>query len=338
VILYDAIIFNLQMYGGISVLFKELFIRHDPDFFKIIDFNDTGPKNILDGIHVHQSARIMERYRPVLVDENFNIFHSTYYRLPSSGSGKIVTTVHDYAYERFSDNFRKSVHSWQKNKAIAGSDMVICVSESTRRDLLEFSKYYDETRIVVVHNGVSNIYGVLPNVKVASQVLFVGSRRGYKNFKSVVYAIAGISGVELVCVGGGPLTKCELKFLIKNIPNRYRYRGFLTNTELNIEYNRSLCLLYPSLYEGFGIPVLEAMRAGCPVIAVNTSSIPEVAGDAARLMENGDPDEIREAIESLLIEETRNKLIECGLRQSVYFSWDKTYRNTMAVYEKLLLT
>ena len=337
-ILYDGIIFALQMHGGISVLFNELFMRHDSGSFKIIDLNNTVPRNILNGTRIHQPSRIMERYRTALVGEDFDIFHSTFYRLPSSGSSKIVTTVHDYTYERFSDRFRKTVHSWQKNKAIAGSNVVICVSESTRRDLLEFSKFRDETKIVVVYNGVSNNYEVLPTIKVTSQVLFVGSRRGYKNFDSVVYAIAGVPEVELVCVGGGSFTTSELNLLNENIPNRYRHRRFLTNTELNIEYNQSLCLIYPSLYEGFGIPVLEAMRAGCPVIAVNTSSIPEVAGDASILMEIGDSDEIRKAVESLLVDETRNKLVERGLRQSALFSWDKTYLNTMAVYEKLLLT
>ena len=139
----------------------------------------------------------------------------------------------------------------------------------------------------------------------------------------------------MVCVGGGNFTREEVQLLEQYLHLRYRHLGFLTNIELNIEYNQSLCLVYPSLYEGFGIPVLEAMKSGCPVIAVNCSSIPEVAGNAALLLENGNPFDIRQAVESLMISETRDKYIGRGVVQSARFSWDETYQKTMRVYNDL---
>lgn len=324
-ILYDGIIYSLQGSGGISVLFNELITRLPSNIYKMVCFDNGALK-----------PRFLERYRSFHAAAAYELFHSTYYRLPSVRSGRIVTTVHDYTYERYSQGIRKRVHSEQKNKCIAGSDKIICVSESTKRDLLEYSGVHFDSRVVVVHNGVSSDYCKIVDISRRDQVLFVGARSGYKNFSAVVEALSEIDGIELVCVGGGKFNKGELSFLEKNIPHRYCHKGYLSNSQLNLEYNRSLCLVYPSLYEGFGIPILEAMRAGCPVVAVNISSIPEVAGNAAFLMERGGVDEIRIAIEFFCNLNNREKYAKLGLEQAKKFSWDITFNKTLAVYEELL--
>ena len=275
------------------------------------------------------------RYRRARVTRTYDVFHSTYYRLPESGRAKVVTTVYDYTYERFAGVHRRVVHSWQKRKAIAGSDRIICISESTRRDLIEFSGVSSAERAVVIPLGVSDEFRHVRDIERRPQVLFVGARGRYKNFGSVVDAISGLHGIDLVCVGGGAFTRAELEMLERRLPRRYRASGYLSTAALNEEYNRSLCLAYPSLYEGFGIPILEAMRAGCPVIAVNRSSVPEVAGDAAELLELGHPDEIRFAIERLMDTATRDELVRRGKVQAAKFSWDHTFRSTVAVYEEL---
>lgn len=303
------------------MLFNELISRLPPDSYEL---------------NLDAGSKYLGRYRPVRSGEGCDIFHSTYYRLPIKKSCSVVTTVHDYTYERYSTGLRKAVHSWQKNKAIRGADKIICVSESTRRDLLEFSGHQNEQNVVVVHNGVSSEYFPLLDRVVRNQVLFVGARGGYKNFLNTVHAITSIGGVTLLCVGGGKFTASELAVLNKKLPGRFSHAGFITNEQLNVEYNRSMCLVYPSLYEGFGIPVLEAMRAGCPVIAVNTSSIPEVAGSAAILLDRGDVDEIRAAVDFFYVTKNRDDYIGRGLIQSSKFSWDKTYSETVAVYEQLL--
>jgi len=142
--------------------------------------------------------------------------------------------------------------------------------------------------------------------------------------------------LRLVLVGGGPLTKEERALLEKYAAGRFVHRGYLSEIELNGEYNRSVCLVYPSLYEGFGIPVLEAMRAGCPVVAVNSSSIPEVAGTAALLMERGTPEEVRQAVEYMMVDENRRRYRSQGFSRSERFSWDITYKRTAKLYEELL--
>ncbi len=320
-VFYDGIIYSLQSGGGISVLFNELISRMPVGSYEL---------------NLNAGSKYLARYRSVQASAGFDIFHSTYYRLPTKKKCEIVTTVHDYTYERYSTGLKKSVHSWQKNKAIRAADKIICVSESTRRDLLEFTGHQNEQDVVVVHNGVSSEYFPIQDRVLLDQILFVGARGGYKNFLNTVHAIAATTDMTLLCVGGGPFTDAELNVLNKSLPDRFSHAGYITNKQLNLEYNRSLCLVYPSLYEGFGIPVLEAMRAGCPVVAVNTSSIPEVAGSAAILLERGAVEEIRTAIEYLYATENRNYYISRGFVQSEKFSWDKTYSETVALYEQLL--
>jgi mannosyltransferase len=338
-ILYDGIITSLQRTGGVSILFNELIKRmlnagwkHKISIYDEKISNRLGSSNE----YILQTPRILERYRDAIPPIEYDIFHSTYYRLPKGKHGKIITTVHDYTYERYRSNFAKWTHSAQKERAIMHSDIIICVSESTRQDLIEYSGSSYENRTVVIHNGVSADYKILNNIIVKPQIIFVGSRSGYKNFKSLVHAMSSLKDVKLICVGGGKFSREEIKLLENFIPSRYKHLGYLTNIELNKEYNQSLCLVYPSIYEGFGIPVLEAMRSGCPVVAVNCSSIPEIAGNAAILLEDGNPFDIRQAIESLMVKGSREDYINRGILQSTKFSWDETFIKTVGVYNSLL--
>ncbi|QJD58659.1 glycosyltransferase family 4 protein [Pseudomonas sp. gcc21] len=320
-ILYDGVIYKLQQSGGVSVLFNELIQRLPPESYRVECEDLKYP---------------WQRYMAFPVKAPYDIFHSTYYRVPSRKHGAVVATVHDFTYERYVKGPRRWVHTLQKLRSVASADRIICVSESTKRDLLEFFGHQYEARIVVVHNGVSENYFPVAGTPRCAQLLFVGARGGYKNFSAVAAAISPLRDLELLCVGGGAFTRDEVEFLERTLPGRYRHAGFLSNEALNLEYNRSLALVYPSLYEGFGIPVLEAMRAGCPVIAVRSSSIPEVAGEAALLLDTGEVEDIRWAVERVLDPVHWGELSRKGQEQASRFSWDVTYRNTLEVYEDIL--
>lgn len=335
-LVFDGIVFSLQQTGGISVLFSELFARLPAGRFTVLGYLSNAPDAVPREAYVAQQPRRLERYRRPIIGGEAAVFHSTYYRLPARSSAAVVTTVYDYVYERFDRSPRRLVHSAQKTAAIRGADRIICISENTRRDLLDREGARFADRTVVVPLAASSAFRPDPTAARTDEVLFVGGRGAHKNFQNLVRALAPLADHSLLVIGGGPFTTAERELLHRCLPHRHHAAGYLTQEELNAAYARAFCLAYPSRYEGFGIPVLEAMRAGCPVVAVNASSIPEVAGDAALLLDSGDPDEIREALESLRSADARATLVARGLSRGSMFSWDNAARQTVAVYEELL--
>ena len=337
-LIIDGIIYSLQRHGGITVYFNELIKRlavEGIDSRTLVFEGASEHPAILPGEKKALRSRLMERYRSCAVSPSARIFHSSYYRLPSVRV-PTVTTVHDFTYERYASGPRRWLHSWQKYSAIRHSDAVICISESTRRDLLHYVPDVPADRVHVVHNGVSDVFRPLPDRREDGRrpfVLFVGARGGYKNFVPLVQTLKELPDLELVCVGGGPLLPNEAALTETLIGNRFKHIPGVSDQELNALYNQAFCLAYPSSYEGFGIPLLEAMRAGCPVIAINSSSVPEVAGDAALLLPEATPESLKYALGQFSDTERRDNFRVMGFRQASKFSWEKTYVATKGVYE-----
>lgn len=341
-IIIDGIIYSLQRHGGISVYFNEIIRRisqerlpHKLALFEGASFNINGSSCCIE----ERSSRLCERYRDMQVHSGASLFHSSYYRLPDRAL-PVVTTVHDFTYERYVKGARRWIHSAQKMRAIKNSQAIICISENTRRDLLMYCPKIDISRVHVIYNGVGEHFFPLPKGAAKSPaarpfVLFVGARSGYKNFHSLVLALSDLPDFDLYCVGGGALSAEELELVKRLLPDRCRHLGVVSDIELNALYNNAFCLVYPSLYEGFGIPVLEAMRAGCPVIAARSSSIPEVAGKAALLVDSPTRDELYHAILSLQESQIRDRLVADAFIQAGKFSWQKTFEETVNVYESV---
>lgn len=305
-VIYDNIIYSLQRFGGISVVWNELLLRARADRdidLVILDF-PTG-----------QDLRMLERYRvPAFHAKAPAIFHSSYFRiLPQEGVYN-VTTVHDLTYHFYRHGLAKKVHLWEEERALRNSEAVICVSENTKRDLLHFYPWVKEENIHVIYNGVGDEFYPIKSVEKKGYLLFIGnSQVAYKRF-DVAQEVAKRTGLEL------------------------RTASNVTREQLNMMYNEAVCLLYPSDYEGFGIPILEAQKAGCPVIAQNTSSIPEVIGnggimvphDTTARMVEAMADKVRE-----LLSQPTQPIIEEGMQNAKRFSWDKTYAQTKQVYEDI---
>lgn len=354
-ILLDNIIFSLQKSGGISVYWYEILSRiiNQKEINYIFVEEEVKDTNIfrnklkLDANNsIHSNLKmnsILNRYRNLeLNTKNDNyIFHSSYYRTVSKRVKKEnniqeIVTVHDFTYERFSSGLKKWVHSWQKKKAIKAADVVICISENTKKDLLYFYPQFSNKDIRVVYNGVSKDYNVIPELKETNDntpfFLFVGSRTGYKNFDFVVEAVSTLENYVLKIVGG-PLSKNESILLEKNLSGRWQFYSDVNNKELNVLYNTAFALLYPSSYEGFGIPIVEAMKAGCPFISLKGSSITEVAGEAGYLMTELNVNDFYKGVE--LIKNNRDKIVELGLLQGNLFSWDKCFDEMLEIYKEL---
>jgi mannosyltransferase len=264
------------------------------------------------------------------------VFHSSYYRRPDARGVPTVVTVHDFIYERFSRGPRRWVHTWQKHAAIRAAHAIICVSNATRDDLLTYVGVGRGQSVHVIPNGVSACFrpiGSAPPVR--PFVLFVGARGGYKNFGLAVRALAWLPDVELHCVGGGGLRPDELRGVPEPLARRVRHLGQVDDETLNRLYNQAVCLVYPSRYEGFGIPVAEAMRAGCPVASVACKAVLEVGGDALAVAEAAEPDALAAAIARTMSAE-RAVLVERGLARGRRYSWDTTHAATLDVYRSLL--
>lgn len=344
-IVIDAIIFSLQKRGGISTYFKNLIQILDSENTKISILKYENDIKIASNRFILQKKRFLEKIRPIKFvnkEESAILLHSSYYRYSKSKNVKNVITVYDFIYEKFEKNIiKKYIHIIQKSMAVKNSSAIICISESTKNDFLEYYPKYDPKKIFVTHLAHST-----KSVEFDEEFdfgkkflkpycLFIGMRSFHKNFNSCVLALEHIN-VDFKIIGGGGLNKDELALLDSTIPGRYQHLTNIDNESLNKYYERAICLLYPSIYEGFGLPILEAMANGCAVITTNASSIPEVAGDAAILLKDPLPIFIKDSIIFLMDPNFNKSLIFKGFRNCEKFSWDKTIKKTIEIYNQIL--
>lgn len=346
-IVLDNIGFSLQRMGGLSVVWGALLkaLQKSGLNFFCMEYPgclDNQVRKDICGLIVEQYNPFtmqIERYKDVTIKQRYPfIFHSSHYRICKNPKAINITTVHDFTYERYRKGLPKWVHSWQKFKAIRKADVVVCISESTKQDVRHYLPDVPESKIRVIYNGVSPDYHVIKcdtYKNLGEYIIFVGLRQPYKKFYFVAEAMKN-TPYKLVIVGGA-LNEKERNMLNATLgAYRYQQMGYLSNAQLNELYNQAVCLAYPSVYEGFGIPVLEAQRAGCPVIAYNFSSIPEVIGNTPLLMNELSVREFQSKLEILKDKNKRKEIVETGLENSKRFSWEKMGEEYILLYKELL--
>jgi glycosyltransferase involved in cell wall biosynthesis len=362
-ILYDGQIYAAQTAGGINRYFGNIIDRLPPDAYPTLTTTHrtnklhypTHPNLRLQEFRNFRPARISNRLRTRyfrwLGDRTaYDIQHPTYYDLLtnepcSNRNGALVITVHDMIHELFADRLDPEGHTIRaKRDAIQAAQKLICVSENTKRDLLEIYPEVAE-KVVVIYEASELIlqqsYGNEP-VPSSSYFLYVGGRtKEYKNFDTLLFAFSkAISihpGIQLCVVGSAFNESEQQQITALNLTDRIQHYQYATDTHLAKLYRCAQAFIYPSLYEGFGIPPLEAMACGTVVIAADSSSIPEVVGDAGILFPPKAAGDLADIMLDLLDSPSeRDRLITKGFDQCRQFSWDETAEQTVAVYRSLL--
>jgi glycosyltransferase involved in cell wall biosynthesis len=366
---FDPQIYSLQPYGGISRYFVEIATRLAglPDtevsvlaFAHLNVYLAAAPQRTVVGRAIPvlpQHARsVLARANAMLARQwlarhPVDIVHETYYSprpLLKTGKARTVVTVLDMIHEKFPSLSAGSTRvAAEKRAAVERADHIICISENTRRDLIECLGVAPERTSVVLLGFSLQVSSPLPpgpppELGGAPYVLFVGKRGDYKNFLTLLRAYAASTAIRkdylLVCFGDAPFTQSELDAARAMGVSADRLRHVGGNDDrLALYYRHAALFVYPSRYEGFGIPPLEAMSFDCPVVCSNTSSLPEVVGDAARTFDPDDAAALRAAMEAVLGQpDLADDLRQRGRRRVGLFSWDECARQTRAVYASLL--
>ena len=263
---------------------------------------------------------------------------------------KIVTTVHDFSFILHRDFHPKErIEHFEKYffKNILKSDMIITGSFFSKQEILERLDF-EEDRVKVIYHGLNHtIFKVYQDRKLNFQlpekfILSVGSIEPRKNLQGLLKAYNLLDkktkeSYKLVLVGFKGWENEELMQLIKKDEQNISYLGFISDEELAKVYNRASCFLFPSFYEGFGLPLLESMACATPVISSNTTSMPEVGGDAVLYCDPNDIVDIKNKIEQLLGDKNLQKImIEKGLKRAKEFSWEKSAQEHIKLFERLL--
>lgn len=280
----------------------------------------------------------------------FDLIHPTYYSLLTGKDVNeykcpAVITVHDMTHERYPEFFSNAADTTveAKRKAVMAAQAIICISHNTKCDLLDLYAI-PENKITLIplatDFSISQSYGH-EAIPPQPYFLYVGGRAGYKNFDVLLKAFAKIVSTQSdvrLCITGSPFNANEQKTINDlGLSQFVCHYGFVSDHHIAKLYRCSVALVYPSLYEGFGLPPLEAMACGGAVIASNCSSIPEVVGDAGILVSPTSYKAFADALLWLLESPSmRENLVNKGFRQVKQFSWDKTAAQTYEVYSSVV--
>lgn len=362
----DHQIFSQQAYGGISRYFVRLAeglmaLGHDVNVIAPIHQNRYLERLPKASVHTYahvqyppKMGHLVSLANRYLSKRTFfkiapDIIHETYFSsipVGASAAGRVIT-VHDMIHEKFASKFTR-LNRTSKNKrlAIERADHIICVSHSTKIDVCDLLNV-PEDKISIVHHGferfdfdsdVSETY----HGRGRPFLLYVGHRGGYKNFDSMLRAVASnislMKNFDIVAFGGGKFRPCE-RALIDQL-------GFTVGSVRQLGggddvlgrlYSCARAFVYPSIYEGFGLPPLEAMAHDCPVITSCSSSMPEVVGDAGVYFDPIDIDSQADAISRVVFDdELRAWLVAAGRLRLKLFSWQRSARGTLDVYQTVL--
>lgn len=357
VVTFGPEIWSLQNEGGISRYFQQLIegLSKSGVSGKVLfraNSNSRVASSIFENFEKELLINSRNPYKEISQRLSQNnkptIYHPTYYSKNLSRAKnqqtRIVVTVFDMISEIFPEPkplFRKVMD--EKRISVDIADHILVISHQTKKDLMKIYGVPDE-KISVTYLG-SNLH-LVPKVDFASLpkvpfILYVGKRGGYKNFSNLVAAYSHSeflrSNFSIVALGGGPFNQEEKsKFQKLGVADRLSQIN-VNDEELAMFYRKAVCLIYPSLYEGFGLPPIEAMSLDCPVIASSGGSIPEICQDAATYFNPSLIESIQQTLEvTLQSEHLMNEMRKKGLTVSNSFTWENTVKETLNAYQRVI--
>lgn len=352
-LLYDFQIFARQKNGGVSRYFHEIIsriaMRYSVDLFEGLNENDNSfihEKSIFnryyrrDGESVWECQNILNcsLFHSFVKDRKYKVYHPTYYHDYELDNYKAcIITVYDMIHELYQmDPGTVS----EKKSMISKADRIIAISENTKKDLIDIY-HVEEKKIQVIYLANSLAVNVTsPGIVKEPYILYVGNRSGYKNAETLLRAFARSrhrKNLKVVFFSGRKFSDREKQIhaelgLENNVEQLSGDDAVLANL-----YKYAELFVYPSFYEGFGLPILEAMHYGTPVITADSSSLPEVGGDAAAYFTPDSADELTECMDRLLDDrEQRKKMGQAGILREKMFSWDKSAGEHMKLYGQFL--
>lgn len=266
--------------------------------------------------------------------------------MPSIKAKKIVTTVHDFSWEIYPEfQPKERVEYFQKYfyQQLIKSNHIITGSNFTKNEIIQ-NTGFDESKISVIYHGVNHNIFFDRRIKKPEQkyILAVGSIEPRKNLINLLMAYAKLTEAlkneyKLILVGASGWNNSEIKNLMAQMKESVKYSGFVSDEELAILYNQASLFVYPSIYEGFGIPPLESMACGTPVVCSYASSVPEVGGDAVVYCNPLNVEDIKEKIEMVLSDEAlQQEMLQKGLQRAQMFSWKKAAEKHVEIFEEVL--
>lgn len=289
-------------------------------------------------------SRYRQKLEKTIASFSPSIYHSIYFELPPASAGESVVTVYDLIYEVYRNEFNTAADEAFRNhrrKLILAASHLIAISQHTKDDMVRIWSI-DPDRISVVHLGVDadrwkRLVQLSESGSASSgkYLLFVGSRAFYKNFSLLVEAVRWFPELSIIAAGQ-PCTDMEEAMLRQHrMKNRVRFEVHPGDLRLAQLYSQSLALVYPSSYEGFGLPLLEAMACETQVIATNATAIPEITGEAAILFEDGSVDSLRGAINIAI--KSRNLVTSqsLGIERCEMFPWSRSAKLTAEIYRSI---
>jgi glycosyltransferase involved in cell wall biosynthesis len=288
--------------------------------------------------------------------ERIDLYHGTNFRLRGRGRKGNCVTIHDLAFKHYPHflkrRFGQSLSFWKTKRDVHRADRVIAVSQHTAKDVVEFFKI-DKERVRVVYHGVEDYFR--PDVPAESileikinyriltpqYILWVGTLEPRKNLPTLIEAYSKLKSIHseyTLVLGGGPGWQYQdILNLALSLGNRIQITGYLPQEDLIPLYAGASLFVYPSLYEGFGMPLLEAMASGVPIVASKTSSIPEVVGDAGILVDPLSISDLSEAILKLLENSSlRSTYKERGIQRAKQFTWERAAQETLKIYQEII--